>query len=189
MEQFPQDSTAIQGESMEFQVKVTGTPQPKLTWYHNEKEIVADSSIKLAEDGTLTVLSVEARHEGVYKLVAENAAGILQKELELHVTEREYCNISSLKAVSGVVPVAMYKEYIDNIARGGLSEEHQVDGSITITPLFIDCNLLFQALYSGVEKTVSVASSERNKPCNRFPDICPCKCQYISSSGWPSIYY
>ena len=34
---------------------------------------------------------------------------------------------------------------------------------------------MIQTLYSGVEKAVSVASSKRNMPYNRFPDIFACK--------------
>ena len=55
-----------------FQV---GTPRPKLTWYHNGVEVMADYPKELAEDGSLTMPSAELKHSGVYQLVAVNPAG------------------------------------------------------------------------------------------------------------------
>ena len=55
-----------------FQV---GTPGPKLTWYHNGEEVMADYSKELAENGSLTMPSAELKHSGVYQLVAVNPAG------------------------------------------------------------------------------------------------------------------
>ena len=47
-----------------FQVKVTGSPQPKLMWYHNGEEVGANYSRKLEEDGTPAMPKIEARHSG-----------------------------------------------------------------------------------------------------------------------------
>ena len=85
--QFPEDTHAVEGESVMFQVKVTGTPMPKLTWYHNEDMVLADYSRKLEDDGTLTLPSAETKHSGVYKLVAENHVGRKEKEVWLYVKE------------------------------------------------------------------------------------------------------
>ena len=68
-----------------FRAEVTGSPQPKLTWYHNGEEVVADYSRELAEDGTLTLPSAEARHSGTYRLVAQNPAGRREREVQLFV--------------------------------------------------------------------------------------------------------
>ena len=66
---------AVEGESVLFQFKVTGSPTPKLTWYHNGEEVLVDYSMELAEDGTLAVPSDEVKRSGMYKLVAQNSAG------------------------------------------------------------------------------------------------------------------
>ena len=85
--QFPEDTHAVEGEGVMFQVKVTGTPMPTLTWYHNEEVVLADYSRELEDDGTLTLPSAETKHSGVYKLVAENPAGRKEKEVRLYVKE------------------------------------------------------------------------------------------------------
>ena len=85
--QFPEDTHAVEGEGVMFQVKVTGTPMPKLTWYHNEEVVLADYSRELEEDGTLTFPSAETKHSGMYKLVAENHVGRKEKEVWLFVKE------------------------------------------------------------------------------------------------------
>ena len=64
-----------------------GVPAPKRTWYHNGEEVVVDAFKELAEDGSLTVSSIETKHSGVYKLVAVNSAGRMEKEVNLFVEQ------------------------------------------------------------------------------------------------------
>ena len=45
------------GEGVLFQVKVTGSPPPKLVWYHNGEDVVADYYC-------LTMPPVEVQHTG-----------------------------------------------------------------------------------------------------------------------------
>ena len=87
--QFPEDACALVGEGVLFQVKVTGSPPPKLVWYHNGEEVVADYSREIMEDGNLTIPSVEVRHTGTYKVVAENVAGKKEGEVKLYVEDEE----------------------------------------------------------------------------------------------------
>ena len=84
---FPEDKHAVEGEKVVLRVKVTGSPQPKLTWYHNGEEVVADYSRELTEDGSLTLPSAEAKHSGVYQLVAQNPAGSMEREMKLFVKQ------------------------------------------------------------------------------------------------------
>ena len=83
--EFPEDTVVMEGKEVEFHVKVTGTPHLRLKWYHEEEMITADYSIELAENGTLTLPSAEIRHSGVYKLVAENKVGRVERQVQLHV--------------------------------------------------------------------------------------------------------
>ena len=64
---------------------MTGVPQPKLRWYHDGEEVVADYSKELAEDGSLTMPSAETKHSEVYQLVAVNKAGSSEREMKLFV--------------------------------------------------------------------------------------------------------
>ena len=82
---FPEDKHAVEGQTVLLTVEVTGSPQPKLTWYHNGEEVVADYSRELTEDDSLTIPSAEAKHSGVYQLVAQNPAGRKEREVKLSV--------------------------------------------------------------------------------------------------------
>ena len=75
----------MEGEAVLFAVKVTGLPQPKLTWYHNGEIVVSDYSTELAESGNLTIFSAEMKHTGIYQLVAQNVAGSMEREVKLFV--------------------------------------------------------------------------------------------------------
>ena len=83
IQQFPEDTRVQEGERVVFRVRVTGSPQPKLTWYHDGVEVKGDYSKELAEDGSLTMPSAETKHSGVYQLVAANKAGSVEREVKL----------------------------------------------------------------------------------------------------------
>ena len=75
----------MEGEAVLLQVKVTGSPQPKLTWFCNGEEVVADFSKELEEDGTLTLSLTEARHSGTYQLEVQNPVGRRKGDVRLIV--------------------------------------------------------------------------------------------------------
>ena len=100
-----------------FQVEVTGTPRPRLTWYHNGEEVRADYSKELAEDGSLTMPSAELKHSGVYQLVAVNSAGRAEREVKLSV-ESESVEAKNVPAyeklpMGDAIPVAMFGEHVE----------------------------------------------------------------------------
>ena len=82
---FPEAVHVMEGEKVVFQVEVTGAPEPKVMWYHNGEEVVGDYSKEMSEDGSLTMPSAEAKHSGVYQLVAHNMAGRVKREVKLTV--------------------------------------------------------------------------------------------------------
>ena len=134
--EFPDDTQVVEGERVELQVRVAGSPETKLTWYHDGEEVVADYSTELAEDGTLTLPSAEARHRGVYQLVAENTAGRVEREVELNVsveeeekTQDDQVMPPQPKREFGAVPVAMFGGHVENnhaSVNKGFNEEFQV---------------------------------------------------------------
>ena len=106
----------MEGEAVLFQVTVTGSPQPMLTWYHNGEEVVADYSRELAEDGTLTLPSTEARHSGTYQLVAQNPAGRREREVRLFVEAEDTQQRPATTKPSmrhRAVPVAMFGSHVE----------------------------------------------------------------------------
>ena len=106
-----------EGERVLFQVEVRGSPQPKVTWYHNGEEVVGDYSKELSEDGSLTMPSAEAKHSGVYQLVAHNMAGRVEREVKLTVdlegAEADDDPSYDVVAPSGAVPVALFGSHVE----------------------------------------------------------------------------
>ena len=106
----------MEGEAILFQVTVTGSPQPTLTWHHNGEEVVDDYSRELAEDGTLTLPSTEAGHSGTYQLVAQNPAGRREREVRLFVeaedTQQKPATTKPAMRHSAV-PVAMFGSHVE----------------------------------------------------------------------------
>ena len=115
---FPEDTHVQEGEGVVFQVEVTGVPRPKLRWYHDGEEVVADYSKELSEDGSLTMPSAETKHSGVYQLVAINSAGRVEREVKLTVEpegeepvteEPSYDNVT----LSGAVSVSIFGNHVE----------------------------------------------------------------------------
>ena len=79
----------VEGERVQFDVKVTGDPQPKLTWYHEGEEVVTNYSIDVGLDGGLSIPCTEPIHTGLYQLVAVNSAGRAERQVQLFVRREE----------------------------------------------------------------------------------------------------
>ena len=115
--QFPEYARALVGEGVLFQVKMTGSPHPKLVWYHNGEEVVPDYSSEIMNDGSLTMPSVEVKHTGTYKVVAENETGKKEGEVKLYVEDDE--GMTKPKQGKGKpllktkdIPVAMFGRHV-----------------------------------------------------------------------------
>ena len=88
--QFPVGTIrVVEGERVQFDVKVTGDPQPKLTWYHEGEEVVTNYSIDVGLDGGLSIPCTEPIHTGLYQLVAINSAGRAERQVQLFVRREE----------------------------------------------------------------------------------------------------
>ena len=72
---------------MYFKVKVSGVPQPTVTWYHNGEPVKADYAREIESDGSLAIPSTELKHSGVYKAVVANQHGSEEREVKLTVNE------------------------------------------------------------------------------------------------------
>ena len=70
---------------MYFKVKVSGVPQPTVTWYHNGEPVKADYAREIESDGSLAIPSTELKHSGVYKAVVANQHGSEEREVKLTV--------------------------------------------------------------------------------------------------------
>ena len=107
----------IEGESVLLHVEVTGAPKPTLVWYFEGKELQPDYSIDVAEeDGSLSIPSAETRHAGVYKLVAANMSGSVEKEVKLFVHKEgdHKPGVVDQKELRPV-PVAEFGKYVEEL--------------------------------------------------------------------------
>ena len=84
---FPSDMTITEGEGVYFKIKVSGVPQPTVTWYHDGEPVKADYAREVEEDGSLAIPSTELKHSGVYKAVVANQHGSEEREVKLTVSE------------------------------------------------------------------------------------------------------
>ena len=116
--EFPQDTMHVtEGESVLLHMKVSGAPKPTLVWYFKGKELQPDYSIDVAEeDGSVTILRAETRHAGVYKVVATNKAGSVEREVKLFVRKKqEYIHGVVDQKVLRPVPVAEFRKYVEEL--------------------------------------------------------------------------
>ena len=87
IQKFPSDTNITEGEGVYFKIKVSGVPQPTVTWYHDGEPVKGDYAREIEEDGSLAIPSTELKHSGVYKAVVPNQHGSEEREVKLTVTE------------------------------------------------------------------------------------------------------
>ena len=105
---FPPDTFVIEGEGVCFKIKVSGEPQPTVTWYHDGELITADYAreIQFEADGRLAIPSTELKHSGVYKAVVANQHGSEEREVKLAITkEGEYSVCGELENTISIRPI------------------------------------------------------------------------------------
>ena len=112
---FPSDTNITEGEGVYFRIKVSGEPQPTVTWYHDGEPVRADYAREVESDGSLTIPSTELKHSGVYKAVAANSHGFEEREIKLMVNEET--GTSTAIAVGEVVfsrpiPIPEFGKYV-----------------------------------------------------------------------------
>ena len=117
--EFPEDTRVEEGEGVVFRVEVAGVPHPKLTWYHDGEEVVANYSRELSEDGSLTMPSAETKLSGVYQLVARNRAGTMEREVKLQVDQEGLEDAATddppyeTVPLTGPIPVAAFGGHVE----------------------------------------------------------------------------
>ena len=182
IEEFPEDTNAIEGEGVYFKVVVSGTPNPSITWFHNEDKVTSDYSVEVLKDGTLSIPSVELKHGGIYKMVAKNTAGSAEQQVKLHVTmEGEKTPDIERKLMEFTpIPVVEFGDYVV------MNHNNQNKGFRDIFMVITSYGLLYtsciyynyyrpQALESGDGYSKSVGLSPEYKKLNRFANITVCK--------------
>ena len=126
IERFPGAMTVEEGQRVELKVGVKGNPQPSYKWYHGGQQIEEDYAHEVTEEGCLIVVRAEQKHNGTYKLVAENVAGVTKKSLTLVVNKEKMNGDTAPVAVNGgsatapgqlsldSIPVAEFGQHVAN---------------------------------------------------------------------------
>ena len=79
--QVPRDAAVMEGEMVSFKPKVVGSPAPTVAWYFEGSMVVSDYAMEVSEDGSLTFVCVEPKHQGLYKFTVSNRYGSTQGEV------------------------------------------------------------------------------------------------------------
>ena len=113
-ELFPNNMTVTEGNRVEFRVKVSGTPDPQLTWYHESTHLNNDYAHEISTDGTLIIATTEMEHSGTYQLVASNSAGKIEKKSTLKLVSEspEEQTMTIPTAVSHLVYATELGQYV-----------------------------------------------------------------------------
>ena len=86
----------MEKDTLELRVKVTGSPEPKLAWYSNDKELLATPKVKMTKkkDGVhlLKIANTRPAMSGLYRVVATNVAGEVEHTATVTVTGRHMCH-------------------------------------------------------------------------------------------------
>ena len=162
-------------EAVLFQVEVSGAPHPELVWYHDGVRVVADYSMELAEDGSLTMPSAELKHSGMYKLVASNPAGSVEGEVRL-VVEEEGRKRPAPERELAPVPVNKLGSHVEkNHSRNnkGFDDEYQVNFSPFLCHCVCMCLgvVLLQSLYTGEDKSISIARTDERTDSQTYVSV------------------
>ncbi|XP_074069720.1 matrix-remodeling-associated protein 5 [Macrotis lagotis] len=85
-----QDVTVYLGDTIAMECLAKGTPPPQISWIFPDRKVwrsvsTVDSRIMLHENRTLTIKEATFSDRGVYKCVANNAAGADSLAIRLHV--------------------------------------------------------------------------------------------------------
>ena len=69
---------ALDGDTVTFSCKISGSPKPMLTWYRDDKLLPNCSDFEQSYDGKVAKLVIDGVFEqdtGDYKVIAKNSAG------------------------------------------------------------------------------------------------------------------
>ncbi|XP_026150881.1 striated muscle preferentially expressed protein kinase isoform X2 [Mastacembelus armatus] len=80
----------IEGRNARFDCKVSGTPSPKVTWCHFDRQLTESEDIRILQEGgrhSLIISHVTSEDEGFYTVTAQNSHGESESSAELYIQE------------------------------------------------------------------------------------------------------
>ena len=111
---FPSDITVTEGDGVYFKIKMSGEPQPTVTWYHDGEPVRADYALEIEADGSLAIPSTELKHSGVYKAVVANQHGSEEREVKLAVKREDFIIFDELESIVSTrpIPILEFGKYV-----------------------------------------------------------------------------
>ena len=102
---------------MYFKIKVSGEPQPTVTWYHDGEPVRTDYAREIKVDGSLAIPSAELKHSGIYKAVVANQHGSKEREIKLTVNEEGGASTDAtigdgMAVSSRPIPIPEFGKYV-----------------------------------------------------------------------------
>jgi hypothetical protein len=84
------DREVLEGDTIHFDVRISGRPEPKVTWTKDGKDLVESSQITFVSDPetglySLLIKKASIDDEGDYRVVASNSGGSISCQAELLV--------------------------------------------------------------------------------------------------------
>lgn len=82
------DVTIHAGQSIKYDVKVTGEPPPTCTWYHGEEKLVKSNDIVIENTpnrSKIIIRNAQRKDTGMYKITAENTSGKDEADVQITV--------------------------------------------------------------------------------------------------------
>ena len=86
-----QDQEKSEGDSVRFEVRVSGAPKPNVQWSHNGDELKNSIDIRITEEGDRRVLFIPEVFDedaGEYTVRAENSAGVASSQTNLVIKSK-----------------------------------------------------------------------------------------------------
>ncbi|XP_039998071.1 striated muscle preferentially expressed protein kinase isoform X2 [Xiphias gladius] len=80
----------IEGRTARFDCKVSGSPVPRVTWMHFEKQVEESDNVRILQEGgrhSLVITHVSSNTEGFYTAIAQNIHGKSECTAELYMQE------------------------------------------------------------------------------------------------------
>lgn len=136
---FPEDTYAIEGESVLLTVSVRGHPNPTIIWFFEGAEVTKENAVEIQLDGSIFISLVQLRHTGHYRLLARNTIGIIEKSFNLFVKLRELRRVLTMHngTVLKPVPLEQFGAYVaENHAKDNKGFKNQYSVCETFEQIF-----------------------------------------------------
>ena len=119
--EFPENTTASEGETVYFTVSVAGNPEPTWLWTHMKEPLSSGGNIDIFPDGTLIIKNVCTDNSGIYQFIAKNAAGEISNHVTLEVLEEEEDDSYSQRSLFGsttnilhqIIPIGALDSHVE----------------------------------------------------------------------------